>query len=209
MFVFGEVSGRFPDVYRGGRPGEVYIDSWFSDWTYKVSFSADTGRSFRHVYVSDVLPPDDFSYIRFMSDREPGVFYIIRRSIVENFDPWGDHSVICIDYYRDYGETLVDTYCHDLTKDYVTDIGEMEMKDDVVVYPNPTKGEVFVGMPFMASLQNVEIFDLMGRKVFEQKAESRKQNGEWRMDISNIPSGMYFLRITTDNGIINKKIIKY
>ena len=30
----------------------------------------------------------------------------------------GDHTKICIDYYRDYGETLVATYCHDLHKNY-------------------------------------------------------------------------------------------
>jgi hypothetical protein len=37
---------------------------------------------------------------------------------VEDKDPWGSHIKICIDYYRDYGEILVDTYCHDVTKDY-------------------------------------------------------------------------------------------
>jgi hypothetical protein len=53
-----------------------------------------------------------------MSDREPGVFYIIKRYEVEDFNPWGHHTKVCIEYYRDYGETLVATYCHDLTKDY-------------------------------------------------------------------------------------------
>jgi len=50
-----------PDVYRGGLPGEVYISSMFYEesgkGTYKVSFSADTGHTFRHVYVSEILTP--------------------------------------------------------------------------------------------------------------------------------------------------------
>jgi len=33
--------------------------------------------------------------------------------------------------------------------------------------------------------------------------------GEFTLDISNVPSGIYFLRIITENGIINRKIVKY
>ena len=42
-FVFGNVSGFFPDVFRGGLPGEVYVTSMFPDNTFKISFSVDTG----------------------------------------------------------------------------------------------------------------------------------------------------------------------
>jgi hypothetical protein len=118
-YVFGQMSQGFPDVYRGGLPGEVYISSWFPDNTYKVSFSADTGHTFRHVYISEAYPPGANNYYPiFMSDREPGVFYIIRRYIVEDTNPLGHHTIICIDYYRDYGEILEATFCHDLTKNY-------------------------------------------------------------------------------------------
>jgi len=53
-----------------------------------------------------------------MSDREPGVFYIIHSSTVETFNPWGEHYKRCIEYYRDYGEILEAVFCHDLTRDY-------------------------------------------------------------------------------------------
>jgi len=110
----------FPDVYRGGLPNEVYISSWFPDWSYKVSFSADTGHTFQHVYICEGCNPNIGEHGRrfFMSDRDPGVFYIIRRWDVEDMNPWGHHTKFCIDYYRDYGTTLVDTYCHDITKNY-------------------------------------------------------------------------------------------
>jgi len=108
------------DIFRGGLPGEVYITSWFPDKKYRASFSADTGHTFRQVYESEgepFIPPNGY-YTSFMSDREPGVFYIIKHHSVENFNPWGYHTIVCIDYYRDYGETLVGTYCHDLHKNY-------------------------------------------------------------------------------------------
>jgi len=206
QFIFGNVNGFFPDIYRGGLPGEVYIASWFPDVTYKVSFSADTGHTFRHVFDEYInLGYND--YVTFMSDREPGVFYIIRIWKIEDFNPWGWHLKICVDYYRDYGETLVDTYCHDITKDYGDDVGiaEPEGKDGVVVYPNPTGGELRV-TSYGLQVTGIEIFDLMGKNVLSQKAESGKQK---ELDISHLPSGMYFVRIQTEKGIINKKIVKY
>ena len=121
QFVFGNLSGRFPSMYRGGLPGEVYVSSWFPGEIYKVSFSADTGHTFRHVFVSEPISYEGMG-IEFMSDREPGVFYIVRSYSVTDYDPYGDHLRICIDYYRDYGETLVDTYCHEVTKDYEREI---------------------------------------------------------------------------------------
>jgi len=171
QYVFGQLHG-WPDVYRGALPGEVYIDSWFPDDTYKVSFSADTGHNFKHVYqcktncfiYGGLIESKPF----FMSDREPGVFYILRRYEVEDKDPWGWHLKLCIEYYRDYGETLVATYCHDVTKDYGNGVGITEKGegagDEVVLYPNPTTGELQV-TSYKLQVTSVEVFDVYGRKI--------------------------------------------
>jgi len=214
-FVFGNMSGDFPDVYRGGLPDEIYISSWFPDWTYKVSFSADTGHTFRHLYISEPVPPMTSNYgIQFMSDREPGVFYIIRNYGIEDFDPWGHHVKICVEHYRDYGETLVGIYCHDVTKDYGDDVGiappSPSEGGDVWVYPNPTGGELQVTSYELQMdeivIWDIIIWDIMGKRVLSQKAEGKKQK---ELDISHLPSGMYFVRIMTERGIINRKIVKH
>jgi len=106
------------DVYRGGLPGEVYVRSEFLDKSYKVSFSSDTGHSFRHVYISENHSPSNNPTPRFMTDREPGVFYIIKAYEVKDANPWGGHGEFCIEYYRDYGETLEAIFCHDVHKNY-------------------------------------------------------------------------------------------
>jgi len=119
QFVFGTIMGRAPDVYRGGLPGEVYVDSWFPDDRYRVSFSADTGQTFRHVYFCDDYDPYTNIFMPiFMSDREPGVYYIINRYEEEDTNPCGWHVKVCIYYYREYGELLEAVFCHDLTKKY-------------------------------------------------------------------------------------------
>jgi hypothetical protein len=117
--VEAEFLGSDPDVFRGGLPGEVYVTSWSSYGNYyMVSFSADTGHTFRHVYTHNHADETYESKPFFMSDREPGVFYILRSYLVEDFNPWGEHTKTCIEYYRDYGEILEAVFCHDVTKDY-------------------------------------------------------------------------------------------
>ncbi|MCL2073774.1 MAG: T9SS type A sorting domain-containing protein [Marinilabiliaceae bacterium] len=127
QFMYGSLSGLMYDVYRGGVDGEVYISSWFPpNAEYRVSFSDDLGENFRHVYIcNDCYYPYGWAspglITYFMSDREPGVFYIIKQREIETPPPsWGWYMQFCIEHYKDYGETLVGTYCHDLTKDYGT-----------------------------------------------------------------------------------------
>ncbi|MCL2040948.1 MAG: T9SS type A sorting domain-containing protein, partial [Bacteroidales bacterium] len=211
QFVGGSVGYDTPDVYRGGLSGEVYISSWFPDWTYKVSFSTDMGYNFRQVFVSEPDPLVANNYgINFMSDREPGVFYIVRGYTVyegEGINLKGHHIKLCIDYYRDYGDTLVDTYCHELSKDYGNEVGIAETDEvgDVRIYPNPTRGELQV-TSYELQMDEIVIWNIMGKRVLSQKEEGGKQK---ELDISFLPSGMYFVRIQTEKGIINKKIVKH
>ena len=196
-----------PDVYRGGLPEEVYVISRFPDWTYHLSFSADTGHTFRKVFVSEPSTPDESSPI-FMSDREPGVFYIIYGEFIQDLNPWGLHLKLCIHHYTDYGETLVDIYCHDIHKDYKNDVGVGELgitNYKLRVYPNPTTGEFTINNEQL-TIHNIEIIDIYGKKVFEQKAEGRKQK---EINISELKAGIYFVKITTEKGIGTQKIIKY
>ena len=60
-----------------------------------------------------------------------------------------------------------------------------------------------------------EIFDVFGRKAPLSPPERGKfpsfggvRGGEITIDVSHLPSGMYFIRMQTDRGIIVKKIIK-
>jgi hypothetical protein len=84
-------------------------------------------------------------------------------------------------------------------------------KTELKVYPNPTKGELTIKNEKL-EIKSVEIFDVMGKKV--QSSEFKVQSSETRnpksetLNISNLPAGIYFLRITTDKGVITKKIVK-
>ncbi|TSE03359.1 T9SS type A sorting domain-containing protein, partial [Aquimarina algiphila] len=67
---------------------------------------------------------------------------------------------------------------------------------DIRVYPNPTAGEVNINIP----LNLVLVYNVTGKKVFETKNNS--------FSIADLPSGIYFIRIKTINGSIERKLIK-
>jgi uncharacterized protein YjdB len=81
----------------------------------------------------------------------------------------------------------------------------------ITVYPNPTDGELYVTCDAL-HVTGIEVFDVMGRKI--QNSEFQIQNSEIRnpksetINISDLPTGVYFIRITTDNGIVTRKIVK-
>jgi len=85
-------------------------------------------------------------------------------------------------------------------------------KPEVCVYPNPTAGEIRVACrdALQCVFTNVEVFDVLGRK---QIAEIRNQKAEGEVtvvvDISTLPAGVYFVKILTEKGLVNTRIIKY
>jgi len=58
----------------------------------------------------------------------------------------------------------------------------------------------------------VEIFDVMGKMQKSRTSTSLSyQKAEEQnivLDISNFPKGVYFVKITTEQGVVTKKVIK-
>jgi len=75
--------------------------------------------------------------------------------------------------------------------------------DGILIYPNPVKDELrivgdvpFDNLPFT-------IYNLSGSQIV---------NGQWlngqSINVSALPQGVYFVKITTDKGIVTKKFVK-
>jgi hypothetical protein len=247
------------------------------------------------VYHSDSLYfENDRQILKFMSDREAGVFYIMYGELVGVDEPWGIYEKICVAHYTNYGETLVGTYCHDLMMNYpesctgvldmeaevrednnvalrwrqpqteqpilayylyrdgvlltelqqtdfldedlpngkytyhvrvvyadsceslsyntvkvaidFTGIGEKGKEERIVLYPNPTTGQLRIENGEWR-IENVEIFDILGRTVVAYPCGC-PENTEITLYISNLPTGMYFVRIQTERGVVVRKVLK-
>jgi hypothetical protein len=80
--------------------------------------------------------------------------------------------------------------------------------DNLYVYPNPARD--FLVVKFDGeSLQTVQIdlFSLKGRGVYQEVLNSLQGAVEHRINLNGLSKGIYMLRITSDQGISNTKVI--
>lgn len=70
---------------------------------------------------------------------------------------------------------------------------------EVMVYPNPVADKVFVNQG-----NGVAVYNILGAKVYEATAEE----GTLEINMSQFTPGTYIFQIQTENGVINRKVIK-
>jgi len=87
--------------------------------------------------------------------------------------------------------------------------------ENIQVYPNPTKGELRIEIAGQArnDVQSVEIFDIYGRKVYDKFPSNVLEGWQPQADgvviyLTVLPAGIYFLKITTEQGGVTKKVVK-
>jgi hypothetical protein len=94
----------------------------------------------------------------------------------------------------------------------ITPIEENQIHELILIFPNPTTGELRI-TSYELRITDVEIYDVLGRKVGKKFSSNllegwQPQDDGVVLDISNLNSGIYFLRIETKKGTVMKKIIK-
>ncbi len=77
-------------------------------------------------------------------------------------------------------------------------------ENNFMVYPNPTQGKITFSASMDISLKKVLVFDTHGRKI-KEVIPNKTQN---QIDLSKLPSGIYFLQLFSEKGQSVQKIIK-
>lgn len=86
---------------------------------------------------------------------------------------------------------------------------EDKYAERVVVYPNPSSGKFKVHCAIPGSgLQRAELSDLNGKILNEWFPGINGTSETLELDISHLPSGIYFIRVSFDNQMIVKKLSK-
>ena len=71
----------------------------------------------------------------------------------------------------------------------------------ITFYPNPTSGYLNISINEGLELDGVTIYNALGQKVSQTK-------GTTQIDVSHIPSGIYYLSISTDQGTVTKTLVR-
>ncbi len=71
-------------------------------------------------------------------------------------------------------------------------------QNDVTIYPNPAKDILNVQYDKNAGIRNISIHNLVGKQVASFRVNG--SGNSVKLDINNIPSGVYFLRLKDNTG---------
>ena len=181
-----------------------------------------------HNECSECLPLTDFegeynqkTKVVNLSWVAPESEYVTGFDIFRNGE-WIDHVAPSVNSYTSQTDTLengdykycvipIYPYICDLEEKcfetYINNVGIKNYSLDLLLYPNPAQNELRV-TSYELLITNVEIFDVFGRKQKSRKAEKQNAGREMVIDISNLANGIYFVEITTEKGVITKKVIK-
>jgi hypothetical protein len=76
--------------------------------------------------------------------------------------------------------------------------------ESVSLYPNPTANRVTIVSPKII-VTSATIYDISGRKVSEVDF---RNTANYQVDFTNLEAAVYFVSIITENGMLNKRVIK-
>ncbi|WP_340111266.1 T9SS type A sorting domain-containing protein [Maribellus mangrovi] len=81
---------------------------------------------------------------------------------------------------------------------------DQKLLDEIVIYPNPTHDFISLKMPQKVQNSTAEIVTLNGQVLQSYKVN----NNQTRLDVSQIPAGVYLLRIRMQDNQSLKKFVK-
>jgi len=73
------------------------------------------------------------------------------------------------------------------------------------LYPNPTSGFATIDLK-NADARYLEVYNEIGSKVYS--TEVINKNTAYKIDISHLPAGVYYIKVATTTNSIIKKLIK-
>jgi aminopeptidase N len=80
--------------------------------------------------------------------------------------------------------------------------GGFQLEKDFKLFPNPASSHVFIQKPESIAVHKIKILNILGQTVKEQAYKNS-------IDISQLSSGLHFIRLETDKGVVHKSMLKH
>ena len=208
----------------GGRwcEPEFYLDINEPKVTFKIDM---TGQDVsKGVFISGTWTGDSmrilpmanegnmiYSYFTYLSPGDSGCYFFLNGA---NWDSREPYPVSCTseqDTGRSYliGQNDIIysckwTVCYPAgmqSKKYT------EFKSDygIELYPNPVVSEVYIRISDFENIKSVNLFGINGAEILTSLIPCG--SGHFKIDVRNVPDGVYYLKIQTGEAVIAKRLI--
>ncbi len=120
--------------------------------------------------------------------------------------PSGEYDLtVCIDLIGYVSQTQIDTVFNvdcDTTSNIILDTEELSfLENSISIFPNPVSSTLAITTKNEVLIEGIKLYDLQGREIVLNTKNFHQ------IDVSNLPTGNYFLEIETDKGIIREKLM--
>ncbi len=86
----------------------------------------------------------------------------------------------------------------------ILSVSDETLNAAISIYPNPSKGEVYINNSGFIDLDTVKVYDVNGRLILEQELKDTPQN---RINLTSVSNGVYFLIVNSNEASITEKLI--
>ncbi|MCL2040825.1 MAG: M6 family metalloprotease domain-containing protein [Bacteroidales bacterium] len=225
-----------PCFLSNNQPGSIYISNISASGGETMSFYVDFSMANTEIHVTP--NELTFANIPVGTTSEPQTITVSGTDLTHPilYEKSGtNHELFTIeetDWNPETGGTLSVTFMSEAAKIYTSKIvfsslgavsktvtlkaqgttvaiGEQDAADGIAIYPNPTTGLLTI-CDMRYAICDVAIFDVLGRIVGATLAVASDgtHQSQIEMDISYLPTGIYFVKIQTENNVATKKVIK-
>ena len=86
----------------------------------------------------------------------------------------------------------------------IFNVGIDEVESKLLVYPNPTEGSVTIRIDSYTGSFDASVVDMTGKEVLSLSNISSSS----AIDLSQLTTGFYFLKVKTEDNVIQTKVYK-
>ena len=104
----------------------------------------------------------------------------------------------------DFGDNIN----YNFTVNFPLSYEELNELPELNIYPNPAQNELNITLRNFESNLTVTIIDNLGKQIQTQSYESSSAVFNGKMNISDLPNGMYIVSLTDGNKTSHVKVIK-
>jgi hypothetical protein len=101
----------------------------------------------------------------------------------------------------------VDTDTFNLTVVFPQALNEIADQSGIHIYPIPASESIQVLWSPLEENIELSLIDYLGRNVLSKKIDKLENRTDCEINISNVPSGVYILKLSTSKIVLNKKIV--